>query len=57
MNVIGGKVLLPIEKYLATKERQPIEDEERKVYTNYAGSAYLMEAWYESYTDLLQRLC
>ena len=43
MNVKGGKVLLPVEKYLATKERQPAEDGERLVYTNYAGGAYLME--------------
>ena len=43
MNVKGGKVLLPVEKYLATKERRPAEDGERLVYTNYAGGAYLME--------------
>ena len=43
MNVRGGKVLLPVEKYLATNERKPSEDDERIVYTNYAGAAYLME--------------
>ena len=37
MNVKGGKVLLPVEKYLATNERKPTEDGERLVYTNYAG--------------------
>ena len=43
MNVKGGKVLLPVEKYLATKDRKPTDDGERVVYTNYAGGAYLME--------------
>ena len=43
MNVQGGKVLLPVEKYLATKDRKPTDDGERVVYTNYAGGAYLME--------------
>ena len=43
MNVKGGKVLLPVEKYLATKERAPIEEGERIVYTNYNGGSYLME--------------
>lgn len=43
MNVQGGKVLLPVEKYLATKDRKPTDDGERQVYTNYAGGAYLME--------------
>ena len=43
MNVRGGKVLLPVEKYLATNERKPTEDGARIVYTNYAGAAYLME--------------
>ena len=44
MNVKGGKVLLPVEKYLATNDRRPTEGEERLVYTNYAGGTYLMEA-------------
>ena len=43
MNVKGGKVLLPVEKYLATIERAPIEEGERVVYTNYNGGSYLME--------------
>lgn len=43
MNVKGGKVLLPVEKYLATLDRKPTTDGERLVYTNYAGGAYLME--------------
>ena len=43
MNVRGGKVLLPVEKYLASNERKPTEDGARIVYTNYAGAAYLME--------------
>lgn len=43
MNVKGGKVLLPVEKYLATNERKPSDDGERLAYTNYAGGAYLME--------------
>ena len=43
MNVKGGKVLLPVEKFLATNERKPIEDGDRLYYTNYAGGAYLME--------------
>jgi len=43
MNVKGGKVLLPVEKYLATNERKPQDDGERLVYTNYAGGSYLME--------------
>ena len=43
MNVKGGKVLLPVEKYLATKDRKPTDDGERVVFTNYAGGAYLME--------------
>lgn len=43
MNVKGGKVLLPVEKYLATNDRRPNETEERRVYTNYAGTSYLME--------------
>ena len=43
MNVKGGKVLLPVEKYLATKDRKPSDDGERVFYTNYAGGAYLME--------------
>ena len=43
MNVKGGKVLLPVEKFLATNERRPKESAERLVYTNYAGSSYLME--------------
>ena len=43
MNVRGGKVLLPVKKYLATNERRPREDKERIVYTNYAGTAYLQE--------------
>lgn len=41
MNVKGGKVLLPTEKFLARKELAPINED--LVYTNYAGSAYLME--------------
>lgn len=44
MNVKGGKVLLPVEKYLATNDRRPTEGGERLVYTNYAGGCYLMEA-------------
>ena len=43
MNVRGGKVLLPTEKYLATDERRPQETAERRVLTNYAGGQYLME--------------
>lgn len=43
MNVRGGKVLLPVEKYLAANERKPTEDSAQLVYTNYAGAAYLME--------------
>ena len=43
MNVKGGKVLLPIEKYLATNERRPTDDDGRLVFTNYAGGNYLME--------------
>ena len=43
MNVRGGKVLLPVEKYLATKDRQPTDNDERIVYTNYAGIGYLQE--------------
>ena len=43
MNVQGGKVLLPVEKYLATKAHEPQDGDEQAVYTNYAGSAYLME--------------
>jgi len=43
MNVKGGKVLLPVEKYLATKDRQPTDNDERIVYTNYAGIGYLQE--------------
>lgn len=43
MNVKGGKVLLPVEKYLATNDRRPTEDGERVVFTNYAGGSYLME--------------
>ena len=43
MNVKGGKVLLPVEKFLATKERKPQDGGEQVVYTNYAGAAYLME--------------
>lgn len=43
MNVKGGKVLLPIEKYLATNERKPTDDDGRLVFTNYAGGKYLME--------------
>ena len=43
MNVKGGKVLLPVEKYLATNDRKPTEDGERLVLTNYAGGSYLME--------------
>lgn len=39
MNVQGGKVLLPVEKYLARADLRPSDD---VVYTNYAG-AYLME--------------
>lgn len=44
MNVKGGKVLLPTEKYLATDELRPDETEERLGYSNYSGSSYLMEA-------------
>ena len=43
MNVSGGKVLLPVEKFLATSDRRPCETHERKVYTNYTGHSYLME--------------
>ena len=43
MNVQGGKVLLPVEKYLATNDRKPKDDDARQVITNYAGNAYLME--------------
>ena len=43
MNVKGGKVLLPTEKYLATNERRPYDDAERLVFTNYNGTQYLME--------------
>lgn len=43
MNVKGGKVLLPTEKYLATYELSPDETEERLCYSNYSGSSYLME--------------
>lgn len=43
MNVHGGKVLLPLEKYLATLERKPSENGERLAFTNYAGVNYLME--------------
>lgn len=43
MNVKGGKVLLPVEKYLATSGRAPKSSEERVVFTNYAGGSYLME--------------
>ena len=42
MNVKGGKVLLPVEKYLARAELAPTGDGEL-VYTNYSGNAYLME--------------
>ena len=44
MNVKGGKVLLPVEKYLATHDRRPSDgDGQRLVLTNYAGGSYLME--------------
>lgn len=43
MNVKGGKVLLPVEKYLARAELAPVGDGEGLVYTNYAGASYLME--------------
>ena len=43
MNVQGGKVLLPVKKYLATNDRKPKDDDARQVITNYAGNAYLME--------------
>lgn len=43
MNVRGGKVLLPVEKYLARAELANDGQGEALVYTNYAGSAYLME--------------
>ena len=43
MNVKGGKVLLPTEKYLATNERRPYDSTERLVLTNYNGTKYLME--------------
>lgn len=43
MNVRGGKVLLPVEKFLATNDRRSNDSDERRVYTNYAGTAYLME--------------
>ena len=43
MNVKGGKVLLPVEKYLATNDRKPTDDDGRLVFTNYAGGSYLME--------------
>lgn len=39
MNVHGGKVLLPVEKYLAKAELRPLD----VVRTNYAGTTYLME--------------
>ena len=43
MNVRGGKVLLPVEKYLAREELAPMDSEERLAYTNYAGISYLQE--------------
>ena len=43
MNVSGGKVLLPLEKYLARSELAPNDDGEMVVYTNYAGGKYLQE--------------
>ena len=42
MNVKGGKVLLPVEKYLARAELCPIGNG-GMVYTNYAGTSYLQE--------------
>lgn len=42
MNVKGGKVLLPVEKFLATEDRRPIGRDDALIYTNYAGD-YLME--------------
>lgn len=43
MNVKGGKVLLPVEKYLARNELAPTDNEELLIYTNYAGQSYLQE--------------
>lgn len=43
MNVKGGKVLLPVEKYLARNELAPQDSDERLLYTNYGGNAYLQE--------------
>ena len=43
MNVKGGKVLLPVEKYLAREELAPLDSDERLAYTNYAGVSYLQE--------------
>ena len=43
MNVVGGKVLLPVEKYLAREELAPFDSDERLAYTNYAGMSYLQE--------------
>ena len=43
MNVKGGKVLLPVEKYLAREELAPLDTDERLAYTNYAGVSYLQE--------------
>ena len=43
MNVKGGKVLLPVEKYLARGELRPNDGDALAVYTNYAGTPYLME--------------
>ena len=43
MNVTGGKVLLPLEKYLARAELAPHDDNEALVYSNYAGGKYLQE--------------
>lgn len=43
MNVQGGKVLLPVYKFLATNARKAIDEEEMAFYTNYAGTGYLQE--------------
>jgi hypothetical protein len=41
MNVRGGKVLLPTEKYLATEELRPANVDDQVIYTNYGQSMFM----------------
>ena len=49
MNVKGGKVLIPTEKYLARLELAPKEDD-KIIYTNYEGGMF-SEVWVNGKID------